>query len=57
MSASHGITSVTNLTAHPVHDDGFVTESLKQAVLDGDALAPITTNAFLNFANLQHGDD
>ena len=56
-SASHGITSVDNLTAQPVMSDGFVTESLIQAELDGDVFGPVVTNTFLNFANLQPGTD
>jgi hypothetical protein len=51
-SASHGITSVDNLTAQPVVSGGFVTESLTQAELDGDVFGPVVTNTFLNFANL-----
>ncbi|HZY69647.1 MAG TPA: hypothetical protein VFF67_01545 [Thermoplasmata archaeon] len=51
-SASHGITSVANLTSAPVTSGGFVTESLAQAELNGDVYGPVVTNAFLNFANL-----
>lgn len=51
-AASHGITSVDNLTAAPVSSGGFVTESLTQAGLDGDVFGPVVTNTFLNFANL-----
>jgi hypothetical protein len=63
-AGTHGITSVTNLTAGPVSSGGFVTESLVQAVLDGDVLNPavlglsglgVVTNTFLNFANLPPG--
>jgi hypothetical protein len=54
-SATHGITSVTNLTASPVTSGGFVTESLTQAELDGDVFGPVVTNTFLNFANLPAG--
>jgi hypothetical protein len=54
-SASHGITSVDNLTASPVTSGGFVTESLTQAELDGDVFGPVVTNTFLNFANLASG--
>jgi hypothetical protein len=54
-SASHGITSVDNLTASPVTSGGFVTESLTQAELDGDVFGPVVTNTFLNFANLAPG--
>ena len=50
--ASHGITSVGNLTSAPTTSGGFVTESLTQAVADGDVLTPVVTNTFLNFANL-----
>ncbi len=56
-TATHGITSVTNLTAQPVIKNGFVTESLMQAELDGDVFGPVVTNTFLNFANLHPGDD
>jgi hypothetical protein len=51
-SASHGITSVANLTAQPVVSGGFVTESLTQAELNGDVFGPVVTNTYLNFANL-----
>jgi hypothetical protein len=45
-----GITSVQNMTAHPVvNSNGAVTESLTQALLDGDAYGPVVTNVFLDF--------
>ena len=52
--ASHGITSVTNLTAAPTTSGHgkFVSESLMQAELNGDVFGPVVTNCFLNFANL-----
>ncbi|HKS59922.1 MAG TPA: hypothetical protein VJS68_04000 [Thermoplasmata archaeon] len=55
-AGSHGITSVSNLTATPVTSGGFVTESLTQAELDGDVFGPVVTNTFLDFANLPPGN-
>jgi hypothetical protein len=54
-AATHGITSVTNLTTSPVTSGGFVTESLTQAELNGDVFGPVITNTFLDFANLANG--
>lgn len=51
-----GITSVANVTGAPVvAANGSVTESLTQALLDGDAFGPVVTNFYLDFGVNQPG--